>query len=373
MYTHNGRISVRQAKLLLILQMFNTSILILPRIAAKQAGHDGYWLPIVAFFMGAIYIYTLYALTNRFRGETLVEFAPKIVTKPVAVVICVLFAIKLLISSGLELRMFSEMISQVLLPRTPIEIIILIMLFAVAYLIKSGIEATGRMAEILVYFVFIPLVLVLSLVVAKTDYKQIMPFFTAEPIEALKGAYYASLTFLPLEFLLMLGAMLKRPSKLKGIAFWAIGIIAIIEVVIIILTFTGIGVVETTRQIWPVITLMQNIQMPGSFVENQEILMMSWWVMSIYMYVSGGIYFAAIILSKLMNFKRENVTILPLLPIVFFVAIAPSSLINAYHYFIAFQGKYGIWFLFIIPLLLLLIAKIRKVGGVEVEGAENEK
>lgn len=363
MYTHNARISVHQAKLMLILQMFNTSILILPRVAARQAGHDGYLLPIVAFFIGAIYIYTLSALTIRFSGETIVEFMPKIVTKPISVIICVLFAIKLIISSGLELRMFSEMISQVLLPRTPIEVIILIMLFAIAYLIKSGIEATGRMAEVLIYFVFIPLIVVLSLVVVKTDYKQVMPFFTAQPVEALKGAYYTSLTFLPLEFLLMLGAMLKKPKKIKRIAFWAIGIIAVIETIVIVLTFTGVGVIETTRQIWPVITLMENIQLPGSFVENQEILMMSWWVLSIYMYVGGGIYFASQIFSELMHFERENVTVLPLLPVVFLVAIFPGSLVESYKYFIAFQGKYGIWFLFIIPLFLLLIAKVRRVRG----------
>lgn len=363
MYTHNAKISVHQAKILLVLQMFNMSIIILPRIAANTAGHDGYMLPVVAFLIGSIYIWVITSLVGRFKGQDIVEFAPQIVGVPLAVIINVVFAIKLLVSAGLELRMFAEMISQILLPKTPLAVIVLIMLFTIYYLIKSGAEASGRMAEILVYFVFVPLVIILALIVIKTDYKQLLPMFQSKPKGFLSGAYYVSLTFIPLEFLLVLGAIINKPSKIKGICFFAIGATSIIEIIIIVLTFTGIGVAETTRQLWPVLTLMQSVQLPGSFVENQEILMMVWWVLSIYMYVSGGIFIASQILSRLAKFKRENVTVIPLLPIVFFISMIPSNLVEAYQYFIKFQGIYGIGFLFVVPTVLLLIAKLRKVGG----------
>lgn len=362
MYTHNASISVRQARILLVLQMFNMSIIMLPRIAGKTAGHDGYMLPIAAFVIGSLYIGVITSLINRFRGEGIVGFAPKIISKPIGLLICILFVVKLIISAGLELRMFAEMIAQVLLPNTPLAVIILVMLFTVYYLIKSGVEATGRMAEILVYFVFVPLVAILSLIVIKTDYKQLLPIFQSQPEGFLRGAYYVSLTFMPLEFLLVIGAMISKPSKIRGICFFAVGVISLIEIAIIILTFTGIGTIESTKQLWPVLTLMESIQLPGSFVENQEILMMVWWVLSIYMYVSGGIYVASHILSKIAKFERENVTVIPLLPIVFFIAMAPGSLVDSYQYFVKFQGIYGPIFLFIIPALLLIIAKIRKVG-----------
>lgn len=363
MYTHNARISVHQAKILLILQMFNMSVIILPRIAAKTAQRDGYMLPIVAFFIGSIYIWIISTLMNRFKGESIVEFSPKIVTKPIGVIISIALAIKLIISAGLELRMFGEMISQILLPKTPIAVIIIVMLFTVYYLIKSGIESTGRMGELIVYFVFGPLILLLSLVVIKTDYKQLLPVFQSELSGFMRGAYYVSMTFVPFEFMLVLGAMLTKPNKMKKIGFFAIGVICVLEVVITILTFTGIGTIECGKQLWPVLTLMESIQLPGSFVENQEILMMLWWVLSIYMYVSGGIYVASNIFSRLFKFKRENITVLPVLPLVLLVAMLPSSLVDAYQYFIKFQGTYGIVFLFLIPALLLLIAKLRKVGA----------
>lgn len=363
MYTHNANISVRQAKFLLILQMFNMSMLILPRIAGKVAGHDGYMLPIVGFVLGSIYIWSITTLLNRFPGEGIDTIAPKVLTKWIGFLIVGLYIVKLIVGAGLEARMFAEMVSQVLLPKTPLPVIILILLFAVHYLIKSGLEASGRMAEVVAYFVFVPLVFILLLVLIKTDFKQLLPIFTARPKGFLAGSYYVSMTFMPLEFLLVIGCLINKPSKLKSVCFYAIGMISIIEVILIALTFTGVGMVTSTKQLWPVLTLMQSIQLPGSFVENQEIFMMIWWIMSVYMYVSGSIYVAALTISKLAKFNRQNVTVMPLIPIVFFISMLPSSLVDSYTYLVTFSGQVGIIFLFIVPLVLLIVAKLRRIGG----------
>lgn len=363
MYTHNANTSIRQAKLLLILQMFNMSMLILPRIAGKVAGHDGYMLPVVGFVFGAIYIWTITTLLKRFPGEGIDTIAPKVLTKGIGLIIVILYIIKLLVGAGIEARMFAEMVSQVLLPKTPLPVIILILLFAVHYLIKSGLEASGRMAEVVAYFVFIPLVLILILIVAKTDVEQLLPIFTSSPKGFLAGSYYASMTFMPLEFLLVIGCLVNKPGKLKSACFYVITVISIIEIIIIALTFTGVGMVTSTKQLWPVLTLMQSVQLPGSFLENQEIFMMIWWIMSVYMYVSGSIYVASLTISKLAKFNRQNVTVMPLIPIVFFISMIPSSLTESYNYLIEFNGKVGLVFLFITPFVLLIISKIRKIGG----------
>lgn len=364
MYTHNANISMRQTKLLLILQMFNMSMLILPRIAGKMAGHDGYLLPIVGFVLGAIYIWSITALLKRFPNEGIDTIAPKVLTKWIGILVVILYVIKLLVSAGFEVRMFAEMVSQVLLPKTPLPVIILILLFAVYYLIKSGIEACGRMAEVVIYFVFVPLVFILCLVLIKTDFKQLMPFFTARPKGVLAGAYYVSMTFMPLEFLLIIGCLVNKRGQLRPSCMTAIGVISVIEIALIALTFTGVGMVTSTKQLWPVLTLMQSIQLPGSFVENQEIFMMCWWIMSVYMYISGAMYVASLTLSRLIHFHRQNVTVLPLIPIVFFISMLPSSLSESYTYLVRFNGQIGIFFLFILPLVLLIIAKLRKIGGV---------
>lgn len=363
MFSHNGKISVRQVEILLILQMFNTTILLIPKVAARSVGRDGYILPIVAIALGIVYVYCIMGVTTKFPKDTLVEFAPKIVPKFIAYVIIILFAIKILITTGLEIRMFGEMVSQIMLPKTPLPVIILSILLTAAYLVKSGIEATARMAEILIYFIFIPLAIVFAIVIVRADYKQIMPFFQTDVMSIGKGALLISFSFMPIEFMLMMTGLMKKPEKAKRATLVAVICIAIIEAIIILLTYTGVGVNEVGRQVWPVLTLMQSIQKTGSIVENQEILMMTGWIFSIFMYISAGVYFISLIGSRSFKFKRENVFVLPIIPIVYFVAIFPQSLVEAYKYYLSFQQYFGIWFLIPIPLILTLIANARKVGN----------
>lgn len=357
MFSHNGKISVRQVEIFLILQMLNTAILFLPKIAGRYVGRNGYILPILAIIPGIIYIYCIDALTRQFAKETLVEFAPKIVPSFIAYIILILFAIKIAITTGLEVRMLGEMVSEVLLPKTPLQVIILVMLFTVAYLVKSGIEATGRMAEVLIYFVAIPLILVFVLIVPHAEYKQLMPFFQTNLRGIGLGTFVVSLAFSPIEFMLMMSGLMQKPKKAKRTMLVAVITIGVVEAIIVLLTYTGVGFNEVQRQVWPVLTLMQSISLSSSIIENQEILMMTGWILSIFMYISAGIYFTSLIGSRSLKYQRENVFILPLVPVIYFIAMIPENLVAAYDYYNRFQLYFGIWFLLPIPLILALIAK----------------
>lgn len=359
MFTHNGRVSVRQVEIFLILQMLNTTILFLPKIAGDYVGRNGYILPLLAIILGVIYILCIEGITKQFPKDTLVEFLPKIVPRFVAYIIIVLFAIKIVIITGLETRMLGEMISQVLLPKTPLQVIILVMLLSVAYLVKSGIEAIGRMGEVLVYFIAVPLILVFLLVVPHGEYMQLMPFFQTNLRGIGVGTFVVSLIFMPLEIMLMLAGLMKDTKKVRRAMLVAVITIGIASAIIVLLTYVGVGFNETQRQVWPVLTLMQSMSLSGSMVENQEILMMTGWIFSVFIYLSSGIYFTSLIGSRSFKYKRENIFVLPILPIVYFIAMIPENLVVAYDYYNKFQYYFGIWFILPIPLILALIARGR--------------
>lgn len=357
MFAHNGRVSARQVGLFLILQMLNSTILFLPKITGRYVGRNGYILPLIAIILGVIYVYCIDGVTRQFPKQTLVEFAPQIVPKFIAYIIIALYGMNLIIATGLEVRMLGEMVSEVLLPKTPLPVIILVMLLTTAYLVKSGVEAVGRMAEILIYFVGIPLILIFILVLPDADYKQIMPFFQMNMANVGIGTFIVSLSFVPIQSMLMLTGFMERPQKARKAMVIAVVAVGIIEALVIVLTYIGVGFKEAQRQVWPVLTLMQSTGLTGSIMENQEILMMTGWILSIFMSISSGLYFTGLILSRSFKFKRENIFILPLVPMLYFIAMIPENLVNAYRYYNAFQYYFAIWFILPIPLILALIAK----------------
>ncbi len=335
----------------------------LPRIVASTVGQDGWLIPILGVVVGYIYILAITGVTMRFPNKTISEFAPIILGKVLGNTLVILFGIKILITTAFELRLLCEIIKQVLLPNTPTSVIMMVMLFTVAYLVRAGIEAYGRMAEILVFAVFIPLAIVFAFIIAKADYRQLLPVFQSESGDVIRATYYVSLTFMPLEFMLLFTGFMREPNKAKSACKWAISFVFIIEIIIIILTYVSIGVGEAKRNFWPVLTLVQNIQFPGAFIENQEIAMISCWILSIFVYISAGVYSISLISGRILKFKKDNFFILPFIPVIYILAMLPSSFGQVYQWNNLFRIYFGAMFLLPIPLILLTVIHLRKVGA----------
>lgn len=361
MFSHNGKISVRQMMILLILQMFNMNLLIMPRVDVHYWGRSGYIIPIISIVLGVVYLLGVTSLTSRFPSCTLVEIVERIFPREIAWIVVVLFAVKLIVSAGLELRMFGELISQIMLQKTPTVVIMIIITVAAAYLVKSGIEATGRMSEIVIFFMGIPLLIVLGVSIFRVDYKEVLPFLPINRNNLLVGTGLTSCIFVPIETLLMLTGLMAKPNKCRKAGIRAIIIIGILQALITLLCITQNGSNEVQRQMWPTIVLMKSIGMNNAIVENQEILMLIIWIFSAYMYLGISIYVISLIGSRTCKFKRENIFVLPVIPIILLVALYPHDLGAVYNYYLRFEYYFGIWFLIPIPLFLLLVAKIRGI------------
>ena len=329
---------------------------------ASTASQDGWLIPILGVLVGYLYVLVITRLTMKFPNKTLSEFAPLITGKVIGNSIVILFGLKILITTAFELRLLCEIIRQVLLPRTPTSLIMMVMLFTVAYLVGAGIEAYGRMAELLVFLVFIPLAIVFAFIVAKADYRQLLPVFQSKPWDVARATYYVSLTFMPLEFMLLFTGFMKDPDQAKSTCRWAISVVFIIETITIMLTYVGIGVMEAKRNFWPVLTLVQSIQFPGAFIENQEIAMISCWILSIFVYISAGLYSLSLISGRVLKLKKDNFFILPFIPIIYILAMLPSSFGQVYEWNNLFRIYFGALFLLPIPLILLVVANYKKVG-----------
>ncbi|NLI88850.1 MAG: GerAB/ArcD/ProY family transporter, partial [Epulopiscium sp.] len=113
MLIRNNQISKRQVRLLLILQMFSTPILMLPRVMARTVNQDGWLIPVLGLLVGYVYLYLITNLTKEFPGQTISEFAPIIVGKILGNTIVILLGLKILITTAFELRLLCEIVKQI--------------------------------------------------------------------------------------------------------------------------------------------------------------------------------------------------------------------------------------------------------------------
>lgn len=361
MFSHNGRISARQVTILLLIDLLNMGILILPRICTLYGGRNGYLLPILAIPLGILYLYSITRVINHFKGATFYEITRKITTKVGAWVLTCLLVFKLVLGMGLELRLFGELITKVMLPTTPLAVILLLLLLSASYLAKSGLEATARLGEVMAYFIFIPLFIILGILAVQSDYEQVMPLFQIENSRIIEGIGSVSLWFMPIELLFIIGGLMREPKEAFRAGSISIILGGIIEAALVIFTLCAIGPTGTRQQIWPVLTLMRSLGGEQAKIEKQEILMITLWIFSTFVYIGSQLCSTSILLSRFCHYKRENVFVLPLVIIIYFIALWPVGLSTLYGIYLNFRYTLNLWFLLIIPLALWGLLKIRRV------------
>lgn len=362
MFSQNNKISIRQIKILVILNMFSNTSLILPRLATEIAAEDGWIIVIGGAIVSLVYVYIITTLVKMFPGRDIMTYTELIFSRPVALVIGGIFCIKLVILAGLEIRIFGELVKQTLLRDTPIEIIVITMLFVVAYLTRKGFEARARMAELLIFIIVIPLILIFLFAVPDIKMYHISPVFMMDMKTFFYGSFLMSMIYSGLELLLLSAPFVNKPQNIPKAAFVSVIFVAVLNGAICLLTIGSFGPIETSRQLWPVMSIMQTIHLPGSLIQRQDALMVSFWIMTVFLLINGYMFFSTYLIKKMTRLKEQNFLVLPLLPIIYLISLMPDNIVETYGWIRLMTRYVSILFLLPIPLILLIAAKLKGIG-----------
>ncbi|MBC7958602.1 MAG: endospore germination permease [Vallitaleaceae bacterium] len=362
MFSQNDKISVRQLQIMMILTMFASVSLTLPRTTAEIANQDGWMLVIGATFLMIGYAYLIITLGKMFPQQTFVEYSGEILTRPIGAIIVLVFIIKAVVFFGLEVRVFSELVKQTLLTKTPIEFIMIAFMFTLVFLTRKGIECRARLCEIIIFLALIPIFFILLVSIKDVKIENMAPFFALSYKDFFSGSYLLSIKAVGIEFLLLTLGYLRTQRHVTKAVFQSIALFMVIGFIINFVTLGIFGYKCTARLIWPVMNIMQVVQIPGSFIERQDALMMSFWILTMVVINSAYLFYGSLATSKLFKTKENNWVNLLILPIAYFIALGPDNVPDTYEVMTRLSKTYGLIFLLPVPLLLLVVAKIRKLG-----------
>lgn len=368
MLSNNDIVSMRQVKLLFIIDLYGTASLIAPRLAVNSAKQDGWISLLLATLIAMLYCYVLTKLVRLFPRKTIVEFAQEITNKFIGSIISFVLLCKLILACSIELRIFGELTKQILLPKTPIEVIMITMLLTAAYLARKGYECRARLGEISIYLILIPIGIVLFFGMLQIKVPNLAPIFISKPTQVLDGAYMLSFQYSALEIILLSIAFVDKPQKSTKAVLSSVIIVGAINLVTFFITVGNLGIYETENHIWPVMTIMKIINIPIIFVERLDALMMLFWILVIFTYVNAKMYFSSIVIQRQFKIKTHKFVVMGLLPVLYIVALLPDSIVQGYEWLRNIYRYAGLTFMLPVPLILLIIAKIRKLGEQNVEG-----
>ncbi|QZY55467.1 GerAB/ArcD/ProY family transporter [Crassaminicella profunda] len=363
MERNNDKISSFQLGLILAVTMIGVGILTLPRTLTEVVGPDGWVVLLLAAFIALVIALVIAVLVKKFPQETVVEFSSSLIGKPLGMIISIGFFIYCILFSAMEVRIFGEITKEYLLLNTPIEVLMITLLLAAVYLIRSGIEPIARMAQIIFPVVVLIAVVIILPVLPELDLTNLLPVLKTPITKIIKAIPIIFFSFVGIELMLLFSAFVIEPQNIKKHVSFAVIMVSAVYMFILIVTVTRFGLVESTHIIWPSLELFKTIDLPGAFIENVEAFIIGIWILSLFMTLVTLYFGGSLIISRILKSKEQNYFVLPILPIIYFIALIPDNIAQVADYMDMISNYLSTFYVILLPILLLVISSFKKRKG----------
>lgn len=363
MERNNDRISSIQLGMILSVTMIGVGILSLPRALAEEVGPDGWIVLLLGTMLTFIVGILMIRLAKKFPQKTLVEFSNTLLGKYIGTLFSIGFCIYFTLFAAIVLRSCGEVSKEYLLLGTPIEVLMISILLVAAYLARGGIEPIGRMAQIIFPGVTIIATLIILPVIPEIDLTNMLPVLRTPVTQIIKAIPVVFFSFVGIEVVLLFSAFVIDRRNIEKNVCLNIGITSLMYMFILIVTISRFGIEETKHILWPSIELFKTVDLPGAFIENIEVFVISIWFVSVFMTLAVAYFCASLILSRVIKSKEQNYLVLPLLIPIYYVAMFPDNLAQAVDYTNQYSNYMGTFYMVLLPILLLVISLFKRKRG----------
>ena len=127
------KIGHKEIFLLVPSMIIGVGIITLPRSLAEIIGFSDGWISIViAGFITSMFAWIVVKLASQFPNQTFFEYSSKIIPKPIAAILTVVFGLHFASFTSYEARSIATISKQYIFDRTPVEFITLVFVLLVA-------------------------------------------------------------------------------------------------------------------------------------------------------------------------------------------------------------------------------------------------
>lgn len=344
--------------IMIITKVFYTS----PGVLVQKAGTAAWYATIISCLVTVVSFYFFCILLKRFPNRNIIQIFDIILGKYLGKIVGILFSAFSIYYCGSNLREFTEMIKAYIIPYTPPSLVLGTMLLAAILLSYFGLETIARVSSTGLIPILLGLVAVLILGYKNYDPSFLTPYlgYGIKPTllyGALRSSAYLEFAILPICILSI--SSLKAFKKAGYLGILISGAILSISMLCYIMTF---GYIQGQENMAGLFDLSRSIYI-SRFVERIESIFLFSWVIASVITVAVSFYISISIYCTVFNIKNHRPLIIHFAFLTFIVAILPQNISEVVDINILFLREYSVFFIHTIPIVLLIIAIIRKQKG----------
>lgn len=358
MFANNKKISIRQIRRLLLLDLFGLSSLILPGRLSSLAGPDGIFCIGAAAILGLLYVWMLGKVLNQMQDDYY-TYMKKQTGQILSDIFMIFYFFFFLFLSAYVLFQLTSLVKAWLLPEGSYGWICLLLLVLAGYAAISGLEGRARIYEILFWFLGAPVLFMLLLAARGVDTNYWTPIANTGIENFGSGTVTVFIFFLPIFLILFMKPYCAKPEKLYPCAKRVLLLSASISGIIYLIllgTFQSKTTYALTR---PVITLMSMVKIPGGFFARLDAFMTAIWFFSLFAFLNTGVFYSSQTLKQLFGEKKTNYVLWAVLVLIFGIAMWFFKYPGAEIIFEAYIKYLALPVLVLLPVLLWVVCGLK--------------
>lgn len=305
---------------ILILISFAFQTMLMPLILSEVEGPVG-WISII---LGALILIStirpINKIMDKYKEDTIVAISGHLLPKYFSKIIGAYYITLFIIANSLLMKDFADQIKLLMLFRTPISFIIITILLTASYAAKKGIQTISQIAHVTVLIAFIPYLAVMFFSAYHSDYSNIFPIYPVDIEGVFKSVPNALFGFFGYAVLMFSNSRVSITQKnmLLNKKFIIISmLIYIISYVLIVIKF---GIKEAVNLVWPFLSVMKFVNIPGFFFESTDIVGMSFQIIVTFTCVCILMYFTNLALQETFETKEDGYFVFIQIPILYIMA-----------------------------------------------------
>ena len=344
-----------QFAIILISSILGSQIVPGARKVVEAAGQSAWLSVLIGGILTLASAIIMVRLSQAYPGETFVEYAPKIVGRPLALFLVILFILVLTFQQIYSLRVFLVAIVFYMFDSTPPEALALLFIMTAVY---GAAQEWGTIIRVVQFFyvtatTLIWLIWLTSL--ANFDSANLLPWWPQNFSGVFSGALKTWNIYSGYEIiLLLLPLVYTRKTKPELIVAGAFSIITTLYTVGLIIQL-GVVTAATIKAIsHPTVAALRAVELPGTFVERLENYLLFLWIPTVFSNFTIGLYCIASLCSRVMRFSDHRPFVYYISP---FILLGASMLLRVdfIRKFGEFATYMGVFFTFgVVPGLYLI-------------------
>lgn len=353
------KLTPAQYVFILIQTQIGVSILALPNETAQIVHQDSWIAILIAGFFIQLDIYIIWALTRRFPNFTLYEIIPVVLGKPLGKILHIIYILYTLSTATLVTILFTQLMNTWIFSNTPNFVLNLLIILVGLYISLNSIVIMSR------FYMFVSLLLLVPLglsiyVLTDVNWMYLLPVGGGGSFTKLfTGSTKALFSMLGFETLLFLYPHIAGNSfaKLKA-TLVSNGFVTLFYCFLTVISLVYFSPEEIVIVPRPVLYMLKEFSF--SLLERTDLLFLTIWVICITTSFMTYLYLSSTGLANLLNKKSHS----KMVPFTAGICLIVSSVFEVSEGDIELFTKFFTYFaftmIFIVPLLLLIMALLRR-------------